>query len=247
MLTVDRYSSYDPFARIYNESWGPDYCQEKLPLLKTLFLSHLPAEAHLFDLCCGTGQIAQQLLLQGYQVTGLDGSEMMLHYARQNAPDGHFILGDARSFQLPSMFHGVLSTSSAFNHIMTLEELTQVFRNVYHSLLEQGVFVFDINLDEQYQSSHGVLSGDVQDDYAWASRTIYHTDSKTGQIHVTTFQKVEGGWQRFDLTWLVKSYATADLESALKNAGFNTVRFYDEERDLGIAGGMGKVFCVCRK
>jgi SAM-dependent methyltransferase len=247
MLAVDRYSNYDPFARIYNESWGPEYCQEKLPLLKTLFLQHLPAKAHIFDLCCGTGQIAQQLLLQGYQVTGLDGSEMMLHYARENAPNGHFILEDARSFQFSSIFHGVVSTSSAFNHLTNLEDLTQVFHNVCNSLLECGIFVFDINLNEQYQSSNGILSGDVQDEYAWASRTIYHSDSKTGQIYVTTFQRIEGVWQRFDLHWSVKTYSTSEIESALKSAGFNTIKFYDEEQDLGVSGGIGKAFYVCRK
>jgi len=50
-------------------------------------------------------------------------------------------------------FDGVISTSYALNHIINIEELTCVFHNVYAALLTNGVFIFDLKLDERYKLS----------------------------------------------------------------------------------------------
>ena len=46
-------------------------------------LKHLPKEAHLLDIGCGKGEIVKIPIEKGYQVTGLDISEEMLHYVRE--------------------------------------------------------------------------------------------------------------------------------------------------------------------
>jgi len=71
------YSDYDPFAWVYNKHWGDSFTQHALPVLEKLVLPHLPAKARILDLCCGTGQLAQVLIERGYQVTVLDGSEVV--------------------------------------------------------------------------------------------------------------------------------------------------------------------------
>lgn len=249
MLVETRYCDYDAFARIYNEEWGQDQCTWALPVLEKLLIPHLSKEAQLFDLCCGTGQLSQQLSLKGYRVTGLDGSEAMLHYARQNAPEAHFILGDARFFELPPTYHAVVSMSASLNHVTTIEELTGVFHNVYTALLADGLFVFDMNLEERYQSPlwNGSMGGNVTDKYAWAVRQSYELEEKIGTIATTTFQLIEGNWQRSDMTWLVKGYSKAEVESALENVGFTDIRIGDAERDFAIEGKAGNSYFVCRK
>ena len=152
MYSETRYSDYDLIARQYNENWVPSKGQKFLPSLDKLILQYLPTEGHILDLCCGTGQTSQYLLGKGYQVTCLDGSEEMLSYARKNAPAGQCVLDDARFFKLSPSFHGVISMG-ALAHILTLGELENVFRNVYDSLLENGLFVFDLYLKEVSQAS----------------------------------------------------------------------------------------------
>ncbi len=93
-----RYSDYDPFAWVYNKHWGDSFTGPSLHAMENLVLAYLPDKARILDLCCGTGQLAQILLAHGYQVTGLDGSDEMLKFARENAPAGEFIMDDARSF-----------------------------------------------------------------------------------------------------------------------------------------------------
>lgn len=152
MSSATLYTDYDPLAGLYNKVWGEELAEVALPAIEKLLLQHLPPAAHILDLCCGSGQLVQKLLSKGHKVTGLDSSEQMLLYARQNAPSAEFILDDARLFQLPSTFHGVVSTTYALQYVMTIEELTTIFCNVYKALLKDGLFLFDLSLEERFRS-----------------------------------------------------------------------------------------------
>src|SRR3989304_4826542 len=88
---ADRYADYDSFAWFYNRYWGDLFAGRFLVAIEQLVLSHLPSQARLLDLCCGTGQLAKVLADQGFRVTGVDGSAGMLGFARANAPGGEFV------------------------------------------------------------------------------------------------------------------------------------------------------------
>lgn len=190
MNVENRYKDYDTWAWLYNQTMGPQYCKNQLQPLETLLLPHLPPGAKILDLCCGTGHLVQLLIRKGYQVMGLDGSETMLAYAQQNAPQGQFILSDARNFKLPPTFDAVFSTSASLNHIMSLDELKQVFRQVYSALQENGWFLFDLNHPGQMEKwwKGGIAEGEIEGDYAWAIASNYNPEKTTGYFKVILFQ-----------------------------------------------------------
>lgn len=95
-------SAYDNFAWIYNRHWGMKFTAGAVAVLEELVFDGIPENAAILDLCCGTGQLANILAERGYEVTGLDGSEEMLVFARKNAPGVEFIHNDASAFSLPN-------------------------------------------------------------------------------------------------------------------------------------------------
>jgi ubiquinone/menaquinone biosynthesis C-methylase UbiE len=97
---IERYSDYDPFAWLYTNYWGDEFHRQAMPVLERLLLNRVPPPAAILDLCCGDGRITTALARRGYQMTGLDGSEEMLTYARARGPKIPFLLGDARAFEL---------------------------------------------------------------------------------------------------------------------------------------------------
>ena len=190
MVKSDRYSEYDTWAWLYNHTMGPQYGNSQLQPLEIMFLPHLAKNAHLLDLCCGTGNLMRSLSHKGYQVTGLDGSEAMLEYARQNLPQGEFILEDARNFKLLERFDGVVSSSASLNHMLSLEELNRVFSNVYHVLKPNGLFMFDLNHAQQMEKwwKSQVAEGEIESQFVWYITPNYHPQTRMGNFKVTLFQ-----------------------------------------------------------
>jgi ubiquinone/menaquinone biosynthesis C-methylase UbiE len=190
MVLTSRYTEYNDWAWLYNETMGPQYCQTQLRPLQTLLLDHLPPNAQVLDLCCGTGHLVQALLAQGYCVTGLDGSDEMIHYAQQNAPNARFILSDARHFDYPNQFQAAYSMSASLNHIMSLPDLTAVFQSVYHSLQENGLFLFDLNHPQQMQKwwTGQVVEGEIYSNYAWCLTSVYSAAESKGYFQISLFR-----------------------------------------------------------
>src|SRR5262249_32770487 len=152
------FTDYDRFAWFYNKYWGNEFSRPALSLYNSLLYPHLPDRCRILDLCCGTGQIARGLANRGFQVTVIDGSEAMLKFARQNAPAVDFIHADARHFSLPEKFKAVISAFDSLNHVMQLEELKMVFRNVYEALEGEGIFLFDLNLEDENEAVGNSIS-----------------------------------------------------------------------------------------
>ena len=245
---MNRYADYDPFAWIYNKHWGNTFTALGLQVMEALMLPHLPAQANILDLCCGTGQLSRALTKGGYRVTGLDSSEAMIGYSRENAPGVEFVLDDARSFQLPAIYHGVVSAFDSLNHIMNLEELTAVFRNVYACLQEKGLFLFDLNMEEGFHTWDNNF-GIVEDDHVCIVKTSYDPVERTARFDATVFRD-EDGWQRSDFTLLQACYSEQEVRSALEVAGFIGIRAFAHNEEWGLAEmtkDAGRAFFIGQK
>jgi SAM-dependent methyltransferase len=242
-----RYSDYDAFAWTYNRHWGDMFLRQSLKALDKLVLPRMPAGGRILDLCCGTGQLARELTARGLRVTGVDGSEEMLRYARTNAPDARFILADARSFRLPAKYGAAISAFDSLNHVMTLEGLTQVFRNVHAALAPGGRFLFDLNMEEAYLAQWRGSFTIVEDESVCILRPSYDPDEKLGRDDITMFRLVKGAWHRADLSLTQRCYPEGDVRSALSGAGFSEVSTYNAERDFDVRGGAGRTFFLARK
>lgn len=240
------YSDYDRFAWFYNRYWGPEFCSPALAIYNILLFPHIPENSRILDLCCGTGQISAGLSERGYQVTGLDGSAAMLRFARENAPAVNFVHGDARTFQLPQTFDCVLSAFDSLNHVMTLDELTLVFRKVYEALTEEGIFLFDLNLEDASELVGNTLDI-IEDDHACIVRSSYNQIQKLKRYDVTMFLLENESWQRTDQTLFQRYYGINDVLGALADAGFLRVKTYDARREFGFTISDGRMFYLARK
>lgn len=252
MTSTNCYSNYDHWASMYDEEQLKNQGYEIIiSQLDKIILKYLPEDANILDLCCGTGQVAKRLFNKGYRVIGIDNSEEMLHCAQKNVPEIEFILNDARYFKLPAKFHAVISTNASLSFVLSLDELKRVFQNVYIALLENGLFMFDLHLGENYELM--TLEDNesyISDTNVRVGRWTYDTQSKLGKGEFTRFQKANGMWQRLDWTSLFKAYTAKEIELSLEEIGFTEVSFHYLKHDLGIEEiGVwdGRACVLCRK
>ena len=241
------YSDYDLFARVYNAHWGA-FATGCYPILKHLALQHLPNPSAVLDLCCGAGQLASRLSRDGYVVTGVDVSPSMVEIARGNASDAAFHVQDARDGLPGRGYAAVLSTFDSLNHLMALDDLGRVFRNVRDVLAAGGYFVFDLNMEAAYEARwHGTF-GYVEDDHVCMVRSSHDIAERIGRMEVTIFEAAGSAWRRADVSLVQRWYAEADVRAALRRAGFAEVDSHAAEEPIaqGCPTFAGRMFFVAR-
>src|SRR5262245_66153029 len=129
---------------------------------------------------------------------------------------------------------------------MELEELKTVFRNVYAAMEDDGLFLFDLNLEDESEMLAGSLDM-VEDDHVCLVRASYIPEEMLKRYDLTMFRLEDTSWRRSDLTLFQRYYAPDDVIAALAECGFSRVKTYDARRDLGFTIIDGRRYCPRRK
>lgn len=80
------------------------------------FISLLPRKGRILDIGCGNGMpIADYLIREGFQITGVDSSQPMIDRCQQRFPQHHWSVADMRTLALAEKFDGVIAWDSFFH------------------------------------------------------------------------------------------------------------------------------------
>ena len=247
--SVPRMAAYDEFAWFYDRYWNEEFHSIAFPILERIWLPHLPAGARVLDVCCGTGYLAGLLTGRGFDVTGVDLSAAMIRHARKHVPNATFLVGDVAAAPLPGRFDAAVSTFDSLNHIVAPGALQAVFRNAASVLRPGAPFVFDMLLEQAYQTHWGEAFAIVRDDHVLTiTGASYDFRSRMAQCTLTMFRRIKGEWRRSDATICERCYTPAEIESALCTAGFGAISCYDAG-DMGMGGelGLGRTFFLAMR
>lgn len=226
---------YRWLAEYYEEVFSPlvgylDPARERLlgPLL--------PRIESACDLACGPGRTAVLLARKGIRMCGVDLSPGMCRAARQNARRAgvplRVIRADMRDFRLPEPVDLVLCEFDALNHVPRKEDLGRVLRSVWRALRPGGYFYFDVNNSAQFQK-------------IWAQTWFTETPNAVMVMHGGYNAATDSVWA--DVEWFLRKgrlwrrrrerveevcWSGQEMRSALRAAGFGTVRSWDAARLL---------------
>lgn len=140
---------YGGFSAFYDTLMGHAAYEERGEYLLSLFSRFGAVPDSLLDLACGTGRMTRFLAAKGIDMVGIDASPEMLCRARdesivQNA-DILWICQDLRELDLYGTAGGAVSTYDSFNHLTSLDDITQFFHRLHFFIEPGGLFVFDAN------------------------------------------------------------------------------------------------------
>ncbi len=182
----------------------------------------------LLDVCCGTGNVAELMKVQGFEVTGIDLSPTMIEQAKAKARarkmEIDYFVADATDFDLGRQFDGAFSFFDSLNYITDPQGLRKAIRCVAKHLVPGGSFVFDVNtafafeqklFDQHQLDRRAKVRYDWKGEYDPICRIIrVHMDFWKGNEHV-----VEEHVQR--------AHTDEEIRSFLAEAGFRDVQCYD--------------------
>jgi SAM-dependent methyltransferase len=242
------------FARVYNLKWG-GFANWVAPLIQGFYETTPVGQANksVLDLCCGTGHLAAYFLEQGYRVLGLDLSEPMLEYARENnrtyieSGQARFIQADASHFRLDEHFGLVVSTFDALNHLDGEQALRKCFECV--RAVCDGLFIFDLNTRLGLRRWNNMTVDENSEDATIITRGIYDGQSDKAWTRITGFiQSQESGlYERFEETAFNSVYEMEQVRGMLLEAGWKDpycARVQDLKTRLTDPEQEGRVFFV---
>lgn len=129
--TVPADKSHFYYGRLYHRLFDP-----QLAAARNLAVDLIPPRSRVLDLACGTGQLCRALRsAKGCEVTGLDLSVRMLHFAKRTNPfdDVSFVHGDATDLA------GI--ADAAFDYATVLLLLHELPRDRRVRVLSEGLRV----------------------------------------------------------------------------------------------------------
>jgi SAM-dependent methyltransferase len=245
------------FSKVYNLLWN-DFAQAIAPKIHDFYLTTETGQFRrpVLDLCCGTGRLSHYFLEKGFHVVGIDLSEHMVSYARENnleyivAKQADFIQGDAADFILDEKFGLVVSTYDALNHLPDEAALQSCFRCVRDVLLEGGYFIFDLNTHFGLRNWNGITVRPGDEIYL-INRGMYDEFTVKAWTKITGFVQDEGGlYERFEETVYNTVFEMAAARDWLLMAGFREV-YFALDRDLNVPiqnpEAQKRVFFIVRK
>jgi len=221
----------DGFARIYNTRWA-SFAGQVAPLIHDFYAATPIGQVNrsVLDLCCGAGHLAVHFLEKGHKVVGVDLSEHMLSYARENADrflesgQGKFIKADAADFTLDERFGLVVSTYDSLNHLENEQTLLNCFRCV-HAVCD-GYFIFDLNTRKGLKRWNSIQVNDSGDDALIINRGMYDGQSDRAWMRITAFVGPSNGlYERIDETVYNTVYDMDRVKKALLEIGWQNVHF----------------------
>ncbi|MCI9228039.1 MAG: class I SAM-dependent methyltransferase [Dorea sp.] len=227
--------AYTNFAEVYDifmdnipyEEWA-EYLDE---ILKEY---HIPNNMVL-ELGCGTGNMTELLADKGYDMIGVDNSEIMLEIAMEKRlKSGHdilYLLQDMQAFELYGTVGGIVSVCDSINYVTDERELKEVFSLVNNYLDPRGIFVFDFNTEYKYRELLGDrVIAEEREECSFIWDNYYNAEDKMNEYQLTLFVQSKEEpelYRKYQEVHYQKAYTLEKIKTLIEKAGLRYVAAYD--------------------
>jgi len=205
------------------------------------------------DLACGTGSIAVRLAAKGVDVIGIDASSEMLAVAEgkareQNAPVT-LSEQDLVSFELPVAADAAVCLFDSLNYLTSVRELEAALSRAARALRGGAPFLFDLQTEERLRRIGEETYADAEEDVAYVWRSGYDERRRICEMHLTLFAKdpVSGLFKRYDEIHYERAHSPAEVERALRAAGFALESRWETDPYEPGRPGTGRMFYLARR
>lgn len=240
-------SVYDIFTEGVNYSERADY-------ICRIFSENGISEGTVLDVACGTGSLSECFLKKGYDVIASDISVEMLNIAREKlaAYEEHALIvcQDMRDLDLYGTVDCAVCALDSVNHIITKDEIEDVFSGLGMFIRPGGILVFDVNTIYKHRE---ILSGNtfVYEDDNNAFLVWQNSECDSDDIIdmcVDVFKKnINGSYDRFTDYITERAYPTDFFVQMLEKYGFCDICVYGDMKFMKPDNNEERIYFSARK
>ncbi len=180
----------------------------------------------ILDLACGTGEMTVTLAEQGFDMTGVDGSEEMLAEAAGKATgftDEILLLcQDMRELDLRDTVEGAICLQDSLNHLLKTADLQAVFDRLRLFVAPGGLVLFDVNTPYKHRNVLGNRDFVLEADGLVCNwQNLYSEKTGTVDMQLDFFEEQpDGSYQRYSDFVRERAYSLKTWEAVLEKASF---------------------------
>ena len=244
-------NSYCEFSAVYDElTQNVDY-PKRFDYINNFLIENNITNGTVLDLACGTGSMSIELIKNGFDVIGIDLSENMLELASNRlleyCDNFSLLKGSMTDYRLEKSVKACICSLDSINHLNDINDVEKTFCNVYYSLDENGVFVFDVNTIYKHNEilANNTFVFDEEDFYlVWDNEFV---SDRVVRILLDMFVWNGKAYDRFSESFEETAYSIDDLLNALSRAGFSDISVYDELTLNPPREKSERLYFICKK
>lgn len=197
------------------------------------------------DCACGTGAQTLYLLEKGFEMMASDYSPEMLEVAKRKIKDKGFTcqtaVNDVRSLPYENEFDALIFMFSAFNHLLTTDDVLRALVFMKNALVPGGIAVIDIaNLIDLMPRFLKIVNNHSSSGGVRALRNITHgIDSVRSVMTHREMSIIDDGEdiKSFAAETELRIFTKPELDMLIDSAGFSEVHFFRGYNDRGEKDG----------
>lgn len=186
------------------------------------------------EIACGTGTMATQMALRGYDVTASDLSLEMLteaeHKSRNAGAAVRYVSADMRFFSLYTKVDAVLCLLDSMNYLVKPADFVETLASVHKNLSEGGLFIFDVNAKHKFECTYGDNAYVIENEgvlCAW--QNFYNPKSKICDFYLSIFtENKDGRYDRTDEHQRERMYTVRSIKKMLCDADFELCGIFSD-------------------
>lgn len=257
------------FEKSDNSIWTDPYIQQQIlkkhldfqsdeasrrqeSILKTVnfILKHTKPASRLLDLGCGPGLYTSLFADADYVVTGIDFNKASIEYAMAKSCKVKYILNDYIT-NYPNGEYDTITMIYCDMGTHSDDDRDRLLNNIYRSLSNGGVFIFDvfseeiINAKQENKSweyaPHGGLWN--ENEYLLLSQTFHYPKNKAFAYQ---YNLIHEGTVKHFIIW-ERYYSEEEITGILEKVGFSQISIYKNLLDKNNFTSNSEMFIVAKK
>lgn len=244
---------YGCFAYYYDTLTGNISYKSRAEYIDRLVMLHGGKKNILLDLACGTGSLSEEFSRMGYDVIGVDGSEMMLNEALDKKFDSglniQYLCQDMTELDMFGTIDVTVCALDSLNHLCDLDAIKKTIGRVSLFCEPEGLFIFDVNTPYKHKNVLGnnTFVYDLDDVYCVWQNTYAEKDNRV-EIALDLFEKQENGsYVRYEESFAEIAFDESVIDKILTDCGMEIAAKYDYDTMEPVRADSEKIVYVARK